>query len=91
MPYNPEAEPTYLRLAQHATEPLQIEDFADDLEARGFVDWCLHKSYDADDIDRWWDRPHPKLDRMTPQESWPEVPERVLGIARWLVNEQASA
>lgn len=67
-------------------EPLPLATFVDDAEARLFVNWCLTSSYNDAGIEDWWRRPRTQLEGLCPNQAWPSQPERVIGLAGWLVN-----
>lgn len=73
-------------MARSSVEPLALDRFSDEEEAITFVNWCLAGSYDDEGIQQWWDRPRSQLEGQTPRDAWGSAPERVIGLAGWLVN-----
>lgn len=82
---SPDTVDLYMQLAG-SSEPLTMDKFADEDEARGFVNWCLQSGYNDQGVEQWWGRRRERLDGLSPTEAWPDAPETVIGLAGWLVN-----
>jgi hypothetical protein len=59
---------------------------------RAFVNWCLDTSYNADGIERWWQRPRRQLDGFSPRAAWdiPKYRRKIVALAEWLLNSAAT-
>ena len=76
----------YTEKVGEATGALLINDFENEMDALFFVNWCLSKAYNEQGILSWWNRPRIPLERRTPIQAWPEDPDKVLGLASYLVG-----
>jgi len=86
MDVTPERNENYLKKAYDSSEPLSLANFESEMDALFFVNWCLFRAYNDEGILLWWNRPRTKLDGRTPMEAWVDTPEKVIGLAGWLVN-----
>lgn len=91
MEFDPNKTQLFEQKASGATEPLVLADFEDIDQAREFVNWCLSGTYTDEGAERWWDRPRTKLEGQCPNQAWNEQPEKVIGLAGWLVNRNLEA